>query len=106
MLGWESTPWPEIVRETVRFNEGPTMSDPRFHREREGVLRFAYQQCAKYGQQEALLEAVREVYGLDTSGFNFAGAVNPNDVILAEEEAAPAGAAGGTAEEIDERSEL
>lgn len=62
------------------------MSDPRFHREREGMLRFAYQQCAKYGRQEALLAAVREVYGLDTSGFDFEGAVNPNDVVLEEEE--------------------
>lgn len=62
------------------------MSDPRFHGEREGVLRFAYQQCAKFGQEQALLEAVREVYGLDTSGFDFTGAVNPNDVILEEED--------------------
>ena len=62
------------------------MSDPRFHGEREGVLRFAYQQCAKHGREEALLEAVWEVYGLDTSGFDFTGAVNPNDVTLEEED--------------------
>jgi hypothetical protein len=81
-LGWESTPWSEIVGETVRYFEGPAMSDPRFHREREGVLRLAYQQCAKYGREAALLEAVRDVYGLDTSGVYFTGAVNPNDVTL------------------------
>lgn len=85
-LGWESTPWSQIVAETVSYFEGPAMSDPRFHREREGVLRFAYQQCAKYGREQALLEAVQEVYGLDTSGFDFTGAVNPNDVILGEDE--------------------
>lgn len=63
------------------------MSDPRFHGEREGVLRFAYQQCAKYGREAALLEAVREVYGLDTSGFDVTGAVNPNDMIMDVDEA-------------------
>lgn len=85
VLGWASTPWPEILRETVSYFEGPAMSDPRFHREREGMLRLAYQHCAKYGQQEALLAAVREVHGIDTSVFDFEGAVNPNDVIIEEE---------------------
>jgi len=85
-LGWESTAWPEIVGETVRYFEGPAMSDPRFAKEREGVLCFAYQQAAKYGKHEALLEAVREVYGLDTARMDLSGVIHPGDVILEEEE--------------------
>ena len=86
VLGWEPTPWPGIVRETVPYFEGAAMADPRFQRQRQGALAFAYQQCAKYGKEQRLLELVREVYGVDASGWDFSGAKNPNDVILEERE--------------------
>lgn len=84
LLGWEPTPWgEEVLRGTVEYFESEAVwQDARFAKEREGVLRMALQQVAKYGKEEEFLRAVREVYKLDMSLLDRRDAGWETDVIV------------------------
>jgi nucleoside-diphosphate-sugar epimerase len=83
LLGWEPTPWVEILHDTVEYFESEAVwHDARFVKEREGVLRMALQQVAKYEKQEEFFSAIREVYELDVSSVDIRNAGWKADVIV------------------------
>jgi len=83
LLGWEPTPWADVLRDTAEYFESEAVwRDARFVKEREAVLRMALQQVAKYGKEEDFLEAVRDVYGLDVSSLDLRDARWESDVIV------------------------
>jgi len=83
LLGWEPTPWLEILHKTVEYFESEAVwQDARFVKEREGVLRMALQQVAKYDKQEEFLSAIRDVYELDVSMLDIRNAGWKADVIV------------------------
>lgn len=63
LMGWESTPWREVVREAVPFYEA-AMRDPRFERERDQALSMVYEEVERHGKQRELPDALFRVYGV------------------------------------------
>jgi nucleoside-diphosphate-sugar epimerase len=84
LLGWEPTPWAEVLHDTVEYFESEAVwyDASICAKEREGVLRMALQQVAKYGKEEEFLRTVREVYGLDVSSVDLRDAGFESDVVV------------------------
>jgi hypothetical protein len=63
LLGWESTPWAEVVKEGVPWYE-EAMTDPRYESERKQVLRLVYEYAVQHGKEWHLPAALEKAYGL------------------------------------------
>ncbi|TFJ88087.1 hypothetical protein NSK_000441 [Nannochloropsis salina CCMP1776] len=86
LLGWEPTPWDEVVRETVEFFQSRILwKDARYAKELQGVLQMVCQQVAKYIDERTFRDLLQKMYGLNASEMTLTCAGCASDVIVEDE---------------------